>query len=40
MKKTANNSAVVGIVGQGVEPPVRENLWLLSVMGGIKVKLG
>ena len=30
---------VVWIGGQGEEPPVRENLRLAPVMGGIKVRL-
>ena len=30
----------VRIGGQGVEPPVKENLRLAPVMGGIKVRLG
>ena len=36
----AHNSDRVGIGGQGVEPPVRGNLGLASVVGGIKVRLG
>ena len=39
-QKTAHNSVRVGIGGQGVEPPVRGNLGLASVVGGIKVTLG
>ena len=39
-KKTAHNSVRVGIGGQGVEPPVKGNLGLASVVGGIKVRLG
>ncbi len=29
-----------GFGGQGVEPPVRENLRLAPLKGGIKVRLG
>ena len=38
--KTVNNSVRVGIGGQGVEPPVRENVGLSPEVGGIKVRLG
>ncbi len=35
-----HNSVGVDIGGQGVEPPVRENLGLSLVVGGINVRLG
>ncbi len=40
ISKTANNFVGVGIGGQGVEPPVRENLGLAPVLNGIHVRLG
>ena len=40
LKKTAHNSVRVRIGGQGVEPPVRGNLGLASVVDSIKVRLG
>ena len=39
-KKNTHNSVRVGIGGQGMEPPVRGNLGLASVVGGIEVRLG
>jgi len=41
-KLAAHNYVGVGIGGhgQGVEPPVRANLKLAQVMGGIKIRLG
>jgi hypothetical protein len=38
--KTVHNSVVVETGGQGVEPPVRENIGLTLVVGGIRVRLG
>ena len=38
--KNTHNSVRVGVGGQGVVPPVRENLGLASVVGGIEVRLG
>jgi hypothetical protein len=38
--KTAHNFAGDGFGGQGVEPPVRENLDLAPVVDGIKYRLG
>ena len=39
-KKTANNFVMVVIWAQRVESPVRGNLGLASVVGGIEVRLG
>ena len=40
IKKNAHNFLGVGIGGQGVEPPVRKNLALAPLIGGINVRLG
>ena len=39
-KKTADNFIWVDNGGQGVEPLVRNNWWLLTVVDGIEVRLG